>query len=146
MIAAPHVISAQDAATYPLGILSMRLLAGAGDTDQTFAVAEFTGAQGAWTVPHVHQRGEESFYVLEGAFTFDVGFDEVDVGTGAFLVIPRGTRHQMRSHADGSRLLTLWTPGGPEEMFKELSALPADSIRDPEIRRALGARFDSVPV
>ena len=146
MIAAPHVIRAQDAATFPLGVLSMRLLAGHGDTDDAFAVAEFTGSEGAWTVPHVHQLGEESFYVLDGSFTFDVGLDEVEVGAGAFLLIPRGTRHQMRAHAGGGRLLTLWTPGGPEEMFKELSALPGGSIRDPEVRRALAARFDSVPV
>jgi quercetin dioxygenase-like cupin family protein len=146
VIAAPHVVTAEDASTYPLGVITMHLLAGAADTDATFAVAEFSGVAGPWTVPHVHQRGEEFFYVLDGAFTFDVGFDEIRVRAGAFLVIPRGTRHQMRAHEDGSRLLTFWTPGGPEEMFKELSRLPAGSIRDPEVRRALGARFDSVPV
>lgn len=43
-------------------------------------------------------------------------------------------------------MLTLWTPGGLEAMFKELSQMPVDSLRDPEVRRVVSARFDSIPV
>lgn len=146
MIATPHIVKSGDSDTYPLGVLSMRLLAGAGATGGAFALAEFSGSEGAWTVPHLHREGEESFYVLDGTFTFDVGQDEVEAQQGSFIVVPRGTRHQMRAHPGGGRFLTLWTPAGPEEMFRELSRLPADSIRDPEVRRALAARFDSIPV
>jgi hypothetical protein len=31
-------------------------------------------------------------------------------------------------------------------MFVELSRMPADSLRDPEVRKAISARFDSIPV
>ncbi|MDQ6794309.1 MAG: hypothetical protein M3067_05755 [Chloroflexota bacterium] len=60
--------------------------------------------------------------------------------------MPRGTRHFMGAAAGGGRLLTLWTPGGPEALFVELSRLPPDSIRDPEVRKMLSARIDSIPV
>jgi len=48
-----------------LGIVRLRLLAVAEQTNGAFAVAEFSGEEGPWTVPHVHQHTEESFYVLE---------------------------------------------------------------------------------
>lgn len=52
----------------------------------------------------------------------------------------------MRAGADGGRFLILWTPGGLEQMFVELSKLPADSLRDPRVRKMLSSRFDSTPV
>ena len=39
-----------------------------------FTLAEFAGSTaGPWTVPHLHREMEESFYVLDGEFTFTVG-------------------------------------------------------------------------
>ena len=64
-------------------------------TSGAFAVGEFSGAAGPWTVPHVHQHTEESFYVLDGAFTFTLGSDEVQVGRGSSILVPRGTRHEL---------------------------------------------------
>lgn len=141
-----RIIEGSAGATYELGIVTLRLLASAETTNGTFAFGEFSGEEGPWTVPHVHRNGEESFYVLEGRFTFTLGDEEVEAGVGSFIVVPRGTRHLMRAAAGGGRLLTLWTPGGPEALFVELSRLPPDSLRDPEVRRMLSARIDSIPV
>jgi hypothetical protein len=52
----------------------------------------------------------------------------------------------MRAEAGGGRFLTLWTPSGLEQMFVELSRLSPDALRDPDVRRAISSRFDSVPV
>jgi quercetin dioxygenase-like cupin family protein len=131
--------------TLDLGIVKLRLLAAAEQTNGAFAVGEFSGEKGPWTVPHVHRHTEESFYVLDGAFTFTVGGDEVQAGPGAFVAVPRGTSHVLRAAHGGGRLLTLWVPGGLEAMFVELSRMPPGSIRDPEARKAISARFDSVP-
>jgi len=128
-----------------LGIVKLRLLAVSEQTNGAFAVAEFAGGEGPWTVPHVHQHTEESFYVLDGGFTFTVGADEIQAGPGLFVVVPRGTSHVLRAAPGGGRLLTLWVPGGLEAMFVELSRMPAGSLRDPEVRKAISARFDSVP-
>ena len=51
----------------------------------------------------------------------------------------------MTAAPGGGRLLTLWTPGGAEAMFVELSRMPVDSLRDPEVRKAISARYDSIP-
>lgn len=141
-----HVIEESAAEAYRLGIVTMRLLAGSDRTNGAFALGEFSGGEGPWTVPHVHEKSEESFYVLEGNFTFTLAEDEVDLGPGAFILVPRGTRHLMQAGAGGGTLLTLWTPGGLEAMFVELSRLPVDSLRDPATRKAMSTRFDSIPV
>ncbi len=131
--------------SYELGTIKMRLLATADRTDGLFAMGEFAGGEGPWTVPHVHKKSEESFYVMDGLFTFTIGTDDIEAGPGSFIVVPRGLNHVMRAGPDGGRLLTLWTPGGLEAMFIELSRMPVDSLRDPEVRKALSLRFDSIP-
>jgi quercetin dioxygenase-like cupin family protein len=140
-----HVVTGGTGETYDLGVITMRLLVAAGVTGGAFGLAEFSGGEGLWTIPHLHRNGEESFYVLDGSFAFTVGEDEIAAGPGSFIVVPRGTRHVMRAETGGGRFLTLWTPGGPEAMFVALGQLPPGSIRDPEVRRALAARFDSIP-
>jgi quercetin dioxygenase-like cupin family protein len=131
--------------TLDLRIVTVRLLATAEQTNGAFAVGEFSGGEGPWTVPHVHQHTEESFYVLDGAFTFTLDTDETEARPGSFILVPRGTRHVLRAAPGGGRLLTLWVPGGLEAMFVELSRMPPGSLRDPEARKAISARFDSVP-
>ena len=135
-----------DGETYSLGIVDFRILAATDRTDGAFALGEFSGAEGAWTVPHVHTKSLEAFYVLAGRFTFTLGKDELEAVPGSFVLIPRNTRHLMRAEAGGGRFLTLWTPGGLEMMFVELSRLSPDALRDPGARKAVSARYDSIPV
>jgi mannose-6-phosphate isomerase-like protein (cupin superfamily) len=129
-----------------LGAVMMRVLA-AGDeaTKGAFTLAEFTGGGGAWTVPHIHQAMEESFFVLDGDFTFTFGQDPVKAGAGSYLLVPRGTRHTIFAEGAGGRLLTLMVPGGLEEMFFELAELAPGAITDPAARAAISAKYDSVP-
>ena len=129
-----------------LGVASMRLVVSKADTDGTFALAEFHGSEGRWTVPHVHHEMIESFYVLDGTFLFTVGTREIEVKQGAFVMVPRGTRHVMSAGPGGGTLLTLFSPGGLEDMFLELGRLPAGSITDPRARAEIATRHDSVPV
>ncbi len=105
-----------------LGVARMRLLVRTATTQGTFALGEFRGGEGPWTVPHVHEHLEESFYVLEGTFIFTCGEEEIEATPGAFLIVPRGMPHLMRAGPGGGALLTLWTPGGLEEMFLSLTA------------------------
>ena len=129
-----------------LGRIRMRLLVSSAATNGTFSAAEFRGSEGAWTIPHVHRQLEESFYVLEGAFSFTCGNDIFEAERGAFLVVPRGTPHVLSAGDSGGVLLVLWTPGGLEEMFIELGHLPPASITDPDVRAEIAKRYDSVPV
>lgn len=140
------LIRPDDGRLADMGHVTMRVLA-AGDeaTRGAFTLAEFTGGAGRWTVPHVHRAMEESFFVLDGEFTFTYGEENVPVGTGSYILIPRGTRHMMAAGDGGGRLLGLMVPGGLEQMFFELAELPHGAITDPAVRAAISARYDSVP-
>ncbi len=79
---------------------------------------------------HVHTREDEAFYVLDGELTFRVGDEQVVVGPGAFLWGPRGVPHQYRVDSPIARLLTIFVPGGGEELFFEMSR-PAGALTMP---------------
>lgn len=132
--------------TADLSIARMRLIVPQEKTGGAFALTEFRGAEGPWTVPHIHQRMEESFYILDGAFVFTVDGRDIEAGPGAFLMVPRGTPHVLRAIEGGGTMLCMFTPGGLERMFLELGQLPAASITDPAVRAAIATRHDSVPV
>ena len=141
-----HTVSPGEGKTANLCVAQMRVLAAGKDTtDGAFTLTEFTGGPGPWTVPHIHQAMEESFYVLDGAFTFAVGEQEIAAGPGAYILVPRGTRHGITAGAEGGRFLALMVPGGLEEMFFELADLPPGALTDPAVRAAISARHDSVP-
>jgi quercetin dioxygenase-like cupin family protein len=132
--------------TVDLGQIQMRLLAPSSATGGTFGAAEFRGSEGPWTIHHVHEHSEESFYVLEGTFTFTIGEDTIETSPGAFVLVPRGTPHVLSAGHDGGALLVMWTPGGLERLFLDLGALPPKSITDPDVRADVARRHDSTPV
>jgi quercetin dioxygenase-like cupin family protein len=74
--------------TVDLGHIQMRLLATSLVTGGALGAAEFRGSEGPWTIPHVHEHLEESFYVLEGSFTFTSGEDTLEAAQGAFVSTP----------------------------------------------------------
>lgn len=129
-----------------LGIAQMRVLAAGEATGRAFTLAEVTGGEGPWTVPHLHRGMEESFFVLDGEFTFPVGEETIPAGPGSYVLVPRGTRHTISAGAGGGRLLVLMVPGNDwHKMFFELASLPPNSITDPTVRAAISAKYDSIP-
>jgi quercetin dioxygenase-like cupin family protein len=142
-----HLVLPGEGPAVELGVVQMRVLIGSDDVPaKSFTLTEFAGSAGAWTVPHLHREMEESFFVLDGNFTFSVGEQHHEVSPGAYLLVPRGTGHGITAGPGGGRLLVLMVPGGLEHMFFELGTLPRNAIRDPEVRAAISARYDSVPL
>ena len=78
-----HTVAPGEGRTVNLGIVTMRVLAaGEATTNRAFTLAEFSGGEGSWTVPHVHRGMEESFFVLDGQFTFAVGGQTIPARPG----------------------------------------------------------------
>ena len=88
-----HVVSLGQGRTVDLGVAQMRVLAsGEATNGGAFALTEFSGtAEGAWTVPHLHRGFEESFFILDGQFTFTIGEEAIAASPGMYLLVPRGT-------------------------------------------------------
>ena len=147
MLGHAHTVMPGEGPSVDLGLIHMRLLAGGEETERAFTLAEFSGSgEGAWTVPHMHREMEESFFVLDGLFTFTVGDRKIEATSGMYILVPRRTAHTITAAQGGGRFLTFMVPGGLEEMFYELGRLRPNAIRDPEVRSAVSARFDSIPV
>lgn len=69
--------------------------------------------------PHSHGDMEEAFYILEGAFTFTVGSEQVEARAGSFLLVPRGTMHAFwNSGSDDGRYLRIFSPPLSETAFR----------------------------
>lgn len=125
-----------------MGSVDMRLLLPSAQTGSALSVGEFSGTAGPWTVPHKHVGIDEFFYVVEGVFQFSCGDQELEAKPGSLLMVPRGTSHVFTAETDG-KVIVIWTPGGLEQMFLELSGV---SITDKDARAAISSRWDSVPV
>ena len=129
---------------FSIGSTQFEVRVGADQLGDAFGVLEFSGAEGPWTVPHVHRNGRESFYILAGEFEFQLGDELVQAGVGDFVTVAPNTVHMIRAGAGGGRLLAL-VPGQLEAMFIEMSQLGPEALTNPSVRAGLAARHDSIP-
>ena len=96
--------------------------------------------------PHVHREREEGFFVLSGRYVFTRGEEEIEVGPGRFVLVPRGTRHSFRTLVEPSETLILIAPAGLEGFFNGMGERMAAGASALEAMTALSAEFDSHPV
>ena len=80
---------------------------------------------------HVHHTTDETFHILEGKMRFLVGDQIHDAGPGDVVFAPRGIPHTFRIKSAVARVVTLCTPSGFEEWFRQLRE-PARSFDLPE--------------
>jgi quercetin dioxygenase-like cupin family protein len=100
--------------------------ASAADTGGQLSIIEITEPPNAETPLHVHNREDEGFWIIEGGATFFIEDQEIEAGPGDFLFGPRGIPHRYTTGPEGCRMLFILTPGGMEEMVREMSE-PATS-------------------
>lgn len=126
--------------------IDLSIKAGSDATGTGYSLMEYNAPPGWLGLPkHIHQGMEESFYVLEGELTIELGDERVKVGAGGFCQVPRGLAHTFLNSAAGlSTYLILLVPGGLEKYFEELSGLVAQYgyPPPPEIMADLASRYD----
>ena len=110
--------------TVSLGSSSMTFRVAGEDTGGAYSVLEYLAAPGAGSPMHVHKNEVESFYILEGAITFQLGQEKTRATPGMFVTIPRGLRHAFVNAEDtAARSLVILTPSGLEYFFLDMSEL-----------------------
>lgn len=98
-----------------------RFLAVGEDTDGRYATIEAIVPPGGGPPPHVHSREEESFYILEGEITFQIGEERVVATAGMFANMPIGSLHSFKNASDKpAKMLISVAPAGLEKMFLEV--------------------------
>jgi mannose-6-phosphate isomerase-like protein (cupin superfamily) len=111
-------------------------------TGGAFALMEQLVPPGHGPRRHVHRREEESFYILEGEFGFEVGDMQFVAGQGTFVLGPRDIPHRFWNSGDAlGRFLLMMTPAGLEPFFEEFSRLMATSPNDLELQVEIAGRY-----
>jgi quercetin dioxygenase-like cupin family protein len=123
------------------GELMSFLVTGEG-TEGAFFMADVVVAPGGGTPPHVHHREDESFYLLEGTLTVQVGGDTITASSGDFVYLPRGIAHSFMNAGDvPAKALVLASPAGLEGFFLDVFEPAVDrSAAPPPVSKELIAR------
>jgi quercetin dioxygenase-like cupin family protein len=87
-------------------------LADSGQTNGGLAIIEVTVRQGLEPPPHTHSREDETYYILDGRWSFDADREPFDAEPGSLVFLPRGVAHHFSIDGDAARALVILTPGG----------------------------------
>jgi len=112
------------------------------DTNGTLSVVESHDLPGGGTPPHVHNREDETFQVLEGEYEFACDGKTFTAQKGATIFAPRGLPHHYRciSKTPG-RLSVALTPAGFEQFFEAIGEMtPQEQQNIPRVIE-IGGKF-----
>lgn len=95
------------------------------DTSGALAVFEQTSlSPGRGTPLHIHPFQDEIFYVLEGAYYFQVGEETYELKVGESIFLPLKVPHSWVQVSErGKMMVTLQPAGKLEEFFVAMAAL-----------------------
>ena len=99
-------------------------------SDGRFALIEFVFPRWASPPLHTHPQ-DESYFVLEGRLTLQVGDERFELGAGGAAVVPGGVGHTFRVDSDTARVLVLSTPAGIERMIRDGAAAARSATLPP---------------
>ena len=75
---------------------------------------------------HVHREQDDTFFVLEGVLTVQVGDEMFDLGPGDFATVPPGVPHtfdNIDKDQPPVKACNLMTPSGMDAQFRDMSLL-----------------------
>jgi quercetin dioxygenase-like cupin family protein len=88
------------------------------DTNGDLAIFEQTSlSPGRGTPLHVHHFQDEIFYILEGAYYFQVGEDKYNLTTGDSIFLPRKVPHAWTQVSEKGKMTVIMQPAGKLENF-----------------------------
>ncbi len=142
-----ELITAGDGKTFPVGDGRITIKVRTDDTGGKYEIVEATLPPGFDSPPHVHQRMEQAFYVLEGEVEFKLDQRAVRARAGALVRVPTGVSHAFSNPtAVWGKMLQVHTGGALEKMFEELArAFPPGTPIDRERMGEIMHRYDQSP-
>lgn len=103
-----------------LGTAVASFLISSEQTGGAFSLVEIDQRPGNEPPYHIHEREDETFYLLEGRMTVMVDGEIHELESGQSIFLPRGLPHTFRVRSETARSLLFLTPGGFENYFREL--------------------------
>jgi quercetin dioxygenase-like cupin family protein len=101
---------------------------------------------------HVHAEQHDTFYVLEGVVTVQIGEEIVELNPGDFASVPPGVPHtfdNLREDQPSVKVLNVMTPGGLDGFFvklKESGAGPDDPAKFVAVAETCGMKMVGPPL
>ncbi len=133
-----------------LGALAIIMLTSE-QTQNAFALQIITYPPGAEPPPHLHQKQDETFHILEGATTITCGDQIWSASTGDYAFLPQGIIHTFKVvGATPLKLEVVTSPGGPlgfeyfvEEMGEPAQTMTLPPLEPPDIQKlvTLAAKY-----
>ena len=115
------------------GDLYTFLVTGA-ESDGAYFAMEALVPTGGGPPLHLHRNENETFYVLEGQCTFQLGDETIVAGPGDFVNIPREAVHRFyNAGTEPVRMILTFTPAGIEKFFEETLEPARDPTQAPPI-------------
>jgi quercetin dioxygenase-like cupin family protein len=99
-------------------------------TGGAYTLVEIEVGPGYETPLHIHHREDETFWMLDGDATFQVGDVSIGATPGMYLFGPRGVPHKWAAGPSGAHMLYLFAPGGFEDLIEAMS-VPAEALTPP---------------
>ena len=100
------------------------------ETCHAFSQIETDDPRGSGPPLHLHHNEDETFYVLEGEVTVQVGDERIDLEAGDYCFGPRGIPHAYLVRSERARMLVTISPSGSEQLFVSLG-VPVTSAEPP---------------
>jgi quercetin dioxygenase-like cupin family protein len=117
------------------------ILTGA-QTGGAFFLADVLVPSGGGPPPHIHDREDETFYLLQGTLTVRVGDQTFNASQGDCAHLPRGIVHSFRNTGkENARMLVTATPAGIEKFFEEAFNPAVEGKEPPPVTPELIARL-----
>ncbi len=105
---------------YQLGRISIAFKTCAADSGGAYSLLEAIEPPGSGAGLHRHPHFDETFFICEGHYEFQVGDNTLKLGPGETVFIVRGTPHGFKSLGpEVGRQLIISAPGGIFERFIE---------------------------
>ena len=110
------VSSAKDCPAYWFVDILWLVHATGDQTEGRYSVIEQWMPQGSGPPPHVHPGEDETFWVMQGEMTIDIGGEVLILGPGSMGHVPRNTVHSFKvTGTEDCHVLNYYSPAGFEQ-------------------------------
>jgi len=121
--------------TVSFGTVNATLLLTGEQTGGAFSLVETMMRPGTEPPYHIHEREDETFYIMEGHVTVLVDGVVHECKAGDAIFLPRGIPHTFRVRSAVARTIAVVTPSGFEKFFQAVGQ-PAVSFEAPLVPMA----------
>lgn len=123
----------------------MRVKIASEHTNGTYEICEEKCPPGFTSRRHMHLQDWETFYIVDGSATWEVGDETVEATKGTTVHLPPKVPHKVFTK-DGCTMLCVFGPGNQAGMFEEMNNLTPEEAADPAVRKKITDRHHMMPL